>query len=249
MELETMYSSIAGNVATVVLNRPEVLNCVNEQWVVDFDAIMEELRKHDLRVVVLRGAGRAFCSGIDLTALSQGRIRQSFFRNWEMALRAVETMEPIAIAAVHSHCIGGGLQLALACDLRIARDDALFALSAAKEGIVSGLGVWRVARHAGLGRAKQLALTAESIDAGMAWNWGLVDYVENSAGYETRIKAVAERVLGMPGTSSRLTKKLITLAIDSSFADCLEVFCEYQRFATESTDYAQAMATRRSRQR
>ena len=103
----------------------------------------------DVRVVVVRGAGRAFCSGIDITALSQGEIGMSFFRNWEAALRKMETMDAVVIAAIQSHCIGGGLQIALACDLRVARDDARFGITAVSEGIIPGIGMWRVARHAG----------------------------------------------------------------------------------------------------
>ena len=84
-----------------------------------------------------------------------------------MALRKLETLDPVVVAAIHSHCIGGGLQIALACDLRVARDDARFGITAVEEGIIPGIGMWRVARHAGVGRAKQLALAAEIIDAGV----------------------------------------------------------------------------------
>ena len=125
MQLETMYSEIDGRVATLTLNRPQVLNCADEQWARDLNTLVDDLAANDqVRVVVVRGAGRAFCSGIDLTALSEGRTHMSFFRNWESALRKLEAIDPVVIAAIHSHCIGGGLQVALACDLRIARDDA-----------------------------------------------------------------------------------------------------------------------------
>src|SRR5262245_46865881 len=126
-----MYSTIDGQTATLVLNRPAVLNCANEQWVRDLNVLVDDLTANeDLRVVVVRGAGRAFCSGIDLTALSQGEIAMGFFRGWEAALRKLETMTPTVVAAVQSHCIGGGLQLALACDLRVARADARFGITA-----------------------------------------------------------------------------------------------------------------------
>src|SRR5262245_19878472 len=161
-----MYSEVHDEVATLVLNRPEVLNCANEQWAIDLNTLVDDLAANAaLRVVVIRGAGRAFCSGIDLTALSRGETGMDFFRNWEAALRKIERMDAIAIAAVQSHCIGGGLQVALACDLRIAREDARFGITAVREGIIPGMGMWRVARHAGLGRAKRLALAADVIDA------------------------------------------------------------------------------------
>src|SRR5439155_12281555 len=105
-----MYSDIHDGVATITLNRPHVLNCANEQWVMDFHGIVDELTQNGaIRVVVIRGAGAAFCSGIDLTALSEGKVGQWFFWNWETGLRKLETMDAPVIAAIHSHCIGGGL--------------------------------------------------------------------------------------------------------------------------------------------
>ena len=114
MQLETMYVERDGRVATIVLNRPQVLNCANEQWARDLNTIVDDLAADNrLRLVVLRGGGRAFCSGIDVTALAAGETTMAFFRNWEAALRKLETMEPIVLAAVHSHCIGGGLDVNL----------------------------------------------------------------------------------------------------------------------------------------
>ena len=105
-----MYSERDGRVATIVLNRPHVLNCANEQWARDLNTIVDDLAAdHQLRLVVLRGAGRAFCSGIDLTALASGETTMAFFRNWETALRKLETMDAIVLAAVQSHCDLSGL--------------------------------------------------------------------------------------------------------------------------------------------
>ena len=111
----------------------------------------------------------------------------TFFRNWETALRKLETLDAVVIAAIQSHCIGGGLQVALACDLRVARDDARFGITAVREGIIPGIGMWRVARHAGLGRAKRLALAAEIVDAAAALEWGLVDWVVDADAFEAKV--------------------------------------------------------------
>lgn len=248
MQLETMYSEIDDRVATLVLNRPDVLNCANEQWARDLNAIVDDLSSNDrIRVVVLRGAGRAFCSGIDLTALSAGETSMGFFRNWETALRKLEAMDPTVIAAIHSHCIGGGLQIALACDLRIARDDARFGITAVREGIIPGIGMWRVARHAGLGRAKRMALAADVIDAATAYQWGLVDWVVDEPSFDARIAGLTDRLLSMAWTSTRLTKKLTNMAFDTSFEDFVETYFEYQRLSTTSPEHREAMAEHRSR--
>jgi enoyl-CoA hydratase len=248
VQLETMYSTVEDGVATVVLNRPDVLNCADERWIRDFQTILDDLRaRAELRVVVIRGAGRAFCTGIDLTALSEGRISASFFRGWENTLRRLELMDAVVVAAVHSHCVGGGLQLALAADLRIAREDARFGITAVKEGIVPGLGMWRIARYAGRGRASRLALTADVVDARTAYAWGLVDYVVDAEQYEARLSQLTERLLTMAWTSTRLTKKLIVRSHDPSFEEILELFTEYQRMSIDSAEHQAAMAERRSR--
>jgi enoyl-CoA hydratase/carnithine racemase len=247
VQLETMYSTIDDRVATVVLNRPDVLNCANEQWARDLNTLVDDITTHErVRAVVLRGAGRAFCSGIDLAALAQGETGMSFFRNWETALRKLESLDAVVVAAIQSHCIGGGLQVALACDLRIARADARFGITAVKEGIVPGIGMWRVARYAGLGRAKRLALAAEIVDAPTALEWGLVDWVVSTEIFEQKISEVIERILSMAWTSTRLTKKLTNMAFDVPFEAFVDTYYEYQRASLSSVEHREAMAEHRA---
>ncbi|HJZ72612.1 MAG TPA: enoyl-CoA hydratase/isomerase family protein [Vicinamibacterales bacterium] len=247
MQLETMYSTIDGALATLVLNRPHVLNCANEQWARDLNTLVDDLAGHaQLRVVVVRGAGRAFCSGIDLTALSLGEIGMTFYRDWETALRKLEALDAVVVAAIQSHCIGGGLQIALACDLRIARDDARFGITALREGIIPGMGMWRVARHAGLGRAKRLALAADVVDAAVALEWGLVDWVVEADAFESTILELTERLLSMARTSTRLTKKLTNMAFDASFSEFAETYFEYQRLSMASPEHLDAMEKHRA---
>jgi enoyl-CoA hydratase len=248
VQLETMYSEVRDEVATLVLNRPDVLNCANEQWTHDLNVLVDDLAEHHhhARVVIVRGAGRAFCSGIDLTALAHGEIELGFFERWESALRKIEMLDAVVIAAIQSHCIGGGLQVALACDLRIARDDARFGVTAVKEGIIPGMGMWRIARHAGLGRAKRLAIAADVIDAAAALEWGLVDWVVPADQFEGQITSLTERVLSTAVTSTRLTKKLTNLAFDLPFDECLATYLDYQRQSLHSPEHQQAMAHHRA---
>lgn len=247
VQLETIVTTVEDQVATLVLNRPHVLNAANEQWARDLNVAVDDLARHEhLRVVVVRGAGRAFCSGIDLTALSRGEIGMTFFRNWEEALRKLEALDPVVIAAIQSHCIGGGLQIALACDLRVARDDARFGITAVNEGIIPGIGMWRVARHAGVGRAKRLALAAEVVDANVAQEWGLVDWVVDAGSFEPKIVELTKRIVSMGRTSTRLTKKLTNMAFETSFAEFVETYFEYQRLSISSPEHLQVMAEHRA---
>ena len=247
MQLETMYSSLDDRVATIVLNRPDVLNCANEQWARDLNTLVDDLAANDrVRVVVVRGAGRAFCSGIDLTALSEGETGMTFFRNWETALRKLEALDPIVIAAIHSHCIGGGLQIALACDLRVARDDARFGITAVREGIIPGIGMWRAVRHAGVGRAKRLALAADIVSANVALDWGLVEWVVDAASFEAKIAELTDRILSMAWTSTRLTKKLTNMAFETSFSEFVDTYFEYQELSTASPEHQRVMSEHRA---
>lgn len=247
MELDTMFASVHERVATITLNRPRVLNCINEQWTRDLHSVLDWIVADEaIRIVVVRGAGRAFCTGIDVTALSEGAIAQGFFRDWELALRRIETMNALAISAVHSHCIGGGLQLALACDFRVARADARFGITAVKEGIVPGMGMWRLARYAGLGRARRLALSAETIEARTAYDWGLIDAVADEETFERTLSDLIERLLTMAWTSTYLTKALTNQALDLPFAEFLAVFEDSQRRAIQSAEHREAMAQHRA---
>ena len=107
-------------------------------------------------VVVVRGAGRAFCSGMDRTVLSAGGIGEAFYRNWTRALNRLEDMDKLSVAVLHGYSIGGGLQLAVACDLRLATTDAVLGLGATRHGLIPDGSILRLARIVGLGRAKEL---------------------------------------------------------------------------------------------
>src|SRR5262249_5053905 len=154
-------------------------------------------------------------------------------------------MDPVVIAAIQSHCIGGGLQVALACDLRVARDDARFGITAVKEGIIPGIGMWRVARYAGLGRTKRLALSADIVDASTALEWGLVDWVVSENSFETKITELTSRILSIAWTSTLLTKKLTNMACDTSFANFVETYFEYQQQSIAFPEHQHAMAEHR----
>jgi enoyl-CoA hydratase/carnithine racemase len=106
--------------------------------------------------------------------------------------------------------------------------------------------MWRVARHAGLGRAKRLALAADVVDAATALDWGLVDWVVDEAAFETTIAEMTQRVLAMAWTSTRLTKKLTNMAFEASFADFVETYYEYQRQSMASSEHQAAMADHRT---
>src|SRR5437870_3229544 len=118
MDQTPVLLTIDASLATITLNRPEVLNAENLAWVETLDTVVDEVAAHaEVRVVLVRGAGRAFCSGMDRDMLSHEGMPSGFYEGQERALRTLELMDTIVIAALHGYCLGGGLQLALACDI------------------------------------------------------------------------------------------------------------------------------------
>ena len=175
MNLETMHFTKEGRRGVLTLNRPHLLNAMNYQGALDLNAVAEAIRDDsELRLVVIRGEGRAFCTGIDLKQLVAGETPHAYYEQWDRALRVLEQAEKIIICAMHGYSLGGGFQLALASDIRIATADCKFGLPAIKEGIVPGLGTLRLSRYIGLGRAKWMVLSGDNIDGRRAYELGLV---------------------------------------------------------------------------
>src|SRR5215813_6463899 len=220
-----MECKVDGRVGYITLNRPEVLNAMNLSWPKEFLTITSALaRNKAVRVVVISGAGRAFCSGIDLKVLSIGGIPLKWFRDTELAFRSVEELPQFVICAAHKYCIGGGLQLALASDLRIVTDTARFALTAVKECLIPGMGTYRLARYVGLGHAKRISLSGEFIDAQEARAIGLVDHVVAEADYERFVKEQTENYLTIASEGQRQTKHLVNLAFDLTWPEILKEY-------------------------
>ena len=162
MELETMKYETDGDLIRLTLDRPEVLNAINYQGTLDLYQAAQAI--HDdahARAVLIRGNGRAFCTGIDLKELSAEATPQDYFYQWDQALRLLERSDKLIVCAIQGYAIGGGLQLPLACDIRIATEGAVLGLPAAKEGFIPGLSTYRLPRYIGLGRAKRMAISGE----------------------------------------------------------------------------------------
>jgi enoyl-CoA hydratase/carnithine racemase len=206
---------IEGALARVTLDRPEVLNAGDAAWVRDLNAVVSRLAAEpDVRVVVLTGAGRAFCTGVDLKALAGGSFGLDDFVAWEDAMVAIERMDKLFVAGIHGYCLGGGLQLTLVCDYRLASDDAVLGLPAVKECLIPSLALYRLPRLIGAARATELILLGEPITAREAERVGLVNRVVPAGEFPTALDAVVEKFLALPQTSVRASKRLTARAFD-----------------------------------
>jgi len=242
MNLDTIRFEKDGKLGRVWFNRPEVLNAVNNQATLDWNTAAEAIANDpDLRVVIISGTGdRSFSTGIDLKQLAAGEIEQIYHHRWERALRILETCDKIIIAAINGWCLGGGLQLALACDIRIARADAQLGLPAIKESLVPGMAVFRLPRFVGMGRAKRLTLSGDNVGAQAALSIGLVDYVFESDEFQMKVDELAVHYLAAASMGARQAKILSTQAFDHEHATFIEKYFAAQIVATDHPDHAEA---------
>lgn len=181
MEFQTLAFSIDNRIATITINRPDKLNALNDRMIGELgDAISEVRSNADVGGVLLTGAGRAFVAGADISELERhGAVSaKALAQAGQDVFRRFETSPKPTIAAVNGFALGGGCELAMACHIRIASDVAKFGQPEVKLGLVPGYGgTQRLPRLVGKGRALQLLLTGEMIDAAEAYRIGLVNRV------------------------------------------------------------------------
>ncbi|MEK6287100.1 MAG: enoyl-CoA hydratase/isomerase family protein [Acidobacteriota bacterium] len=248
MKLETMYFEKDGRIGYLTLNRPELLNAMNYQGSLDMNRAAELIRDDpDVRLVLISGAGRAFCTGIDLKELQAGETPHQYYENWDRALRILEQAEKVLICAMRGYALGGGLQLALACDIRIGTEDCQFGLPAIKEGIIPGLGTFRLPRYIGLGRAKWMVLSGENIDGRRAYEIGMIDHVVKTDAFEQEVKALVEKYSRVCSEGTRQSKILLNMPFDVPHGQFFEEYLRRQRIALASADHQEAMQAYRER--
>lgn len=199
-------------VGWVVLDRPNQINAINPALRTEVTQALERLDQDpDVRVIVLRGAGdRGFCAGADIKfqsdASSLPALRDGMTPGW---IEVLDRIRKPVVAAIHGFCLGGGVEIAMACDIRIAAPNAVFGLPETGLGLIpGGGGTQRLPRIVGLGRALDLLLTGDRIDATEALRIGLVSRL--SASPESlieEVQTVAERIAAKPVTASAYAKE------------------------------------------
>jgi crotonobetainyl-CoA hydratase len=211
-EPAALYEQIE-HIAVITLNRPRALNAVNAALSLALGSYLDQADADpDVRVIVLTGAGRAFCAGGDLKEIATGIPLTALGANPEWGFAGITqhwVSKPI-IAAVNGFAMGGGTEIALACDLIVAAEDAVFGLPEVKRGLFAAAGgVVRLPRQIPIRRAMQLALTGDSIDAATAESWGLVNVVAPAGDALSCALELARRIAGNAPLSVQVTKRLL----------------------------------------
>jgi enoyl-CoA hydratase len=213
--LETIAVEVSNRIATVTLNRPRAANAINVQMTSELERLVAWLAGHpqEVRVVVLSGAGDAFCGGVDLkdvAGLSLEAARNLSLRQAILCLALEQLPQPV-IAAVNGPAFGGGCALAYSCDMRIASHAAQFAMPEIQRGWPPGFGIAQLTAHVGKARALEMCLTGEAITATRALEWGLVNELIPGSMLIKSAQQLAERLLLLPAEAIRQTKRLIHL--------------------------------------
>jgi 2-(1,2-epoxy-1,2-dihydrophenyl)acetyl-CoA isomerase len=238
-------SSRDGAILTITLNRPEVLNALNAAAHAALAAALERAREPDVRAVVLTGAGRGFCVGQDLQEFHAGasdvaeRLRDRFNRH-ALAIRSLD--KPV-LAVVNGPAAGAGLSLALACDVRIASDEASFVPAFVGVGLVPDTGgTWFARRLLGYARAFEWLTTGRRLTAAEALQWGLVSEAVPAAELEQRAHEVAELFAAMPTRAVWETKRLLDAAETATLEQQLETEAWTQAELVRTPDFTEGVA-------
>ncbi len=231
-----------GKIGRVTISRPEVLNAFHYPAVREFERLVDLVAADpDTRIVTIVGEGRAFSAGMDLKELPKGEVDIGYHEKWERTLRQFETMDKIVLCLLHGYAIGGGLQLALACDIRVGTRSVGISLPAVTECLIPGLGTLRLARYIGLGRAKRMTLLGSRVYGEEAERIGLVDHLVGEDTALDEFEELIQRYLTACSTACRLSKRALVNCFDMGFDQYLDYYLDIQGKAMASDDYKEAL--------
>ena len=215
---DTLMLDVTDGVAVVTINRPEVRNALSRQVLADLREVLADLRDdHGVGVVVLTGAGdRAFVAGADITQLRHYTMHTALESEMQRVFDDIEAFEKPTIAAVNGYALGGGCELAMACDIRVAADTARFGLPETTLSVLPGAGgTQRLARLVGTGRAIELILTGRQLLAAEALSHGLVTSVVPGEKLLDTARQVAGQILAKGPLATRLAKLVVRTGMDA----------------------------------
>jgi 2-(1,2-epoxy-1,2-dihydrophenyl)acetyl-CoA isomerase len=250
MQYETVKTEAANGVMWVFMNRPDRLNAFNDRMGAELmEALKEGERSQEARCVVLTGEGRAFSVGEDLSgnraAYESGKplkLGEVLMRRYNPIVGKIRRMDKPVLAAVNGVAAGAGLGLALACDLRAASEKATFHEAFIKVGLApdSGTSFW-LTRILGLGRAMEVGLLGDPLDAARAMSLGLVNWVFPEEGFRANVARIAERLAKGPTKAMGLTKRALNRAVVVDMDSALEYEMYLQEIAGMTRDHVEGV--------
>lgn len=237
--MENILFQQEGNVGVITMNRPKALNALDTQTLEELDSLLTKLEgQEDVYVLVLTGADRAFVAGADISEMADYSPMEAktFSLKGNTVFSRIENFSKPVIAAVNGFALGGGCELAMACDLRVASEKAKFALPEVGLGIIPGFGgTQRMGRIIGTAKALELTLTNEMISGTQAAELGLVNYVTPPEELMEKAMSLAKTIASKPQVAVRQAKSAVRrgATMDIASATAFEVEAFAHCFATE----------------
>jgi len=238
MDYRNLTLALEGRLSILTVNRPDVRNALDTETVQEFHRALDEVRQARSTVLIVTGAGdKAFVSGADINAIRQRTRDDALASINSRLMSAIEGHDAVSIAAVNGYALGGGCEVALACDLRIAAANAVFGLPEPTLGIIPGAGgTQRLPRIVGLGRAKEMILTGARWDAARALEAGLVSRVVPLPELMAAARALAEQVLALGPLAVKLAKAALNASSQMPLSAGLAFESTAQAITFESDD-------------
>ncbi|HET7585438.1 MAG TPA: enoyl-CoA hydratase-related protein [Gemmatimonadaceae bacterium] len=245
MSYENLLLDVADRVATLTINRPDKLNALNDRTIAELDdAIDSVLARDDIGGLIVTGAGKAFVAGADIAELAgqgplDGRARA---RTGQRVFSKLEQSPKPVLAAINGYALGGGCELALACHMRIAAQGARLGLPEVTLGIGPGYGgTQRLPRLVGKGRALQLILTGEMIDADDAHRIGLVNEVVPRESLMERARSIVTRILAQGPVAVALCIAAVHRGLEGSLEEGLALEADHFGLLASTADMREGM--------
>ncbi len=241
---DLVRTEVRGSIVEIVLNRPDKRNAISGELYAAFDtAVNAAARKSDSRVILVRGEGQAFSAGIDYTDFL--RLPEEYGPQWQQKARKItddyqrvltnlERLELPTIALLHGYCLGLAMELALACDIRIAAEGTILGLPETRLGLIPDVGgTTRLVRLVGPAKAKELIFTGRQIDAELAERWGIVNHVVPADELLAAGELLAEEINQAAPLAVGMAKRVIDGLADIDRGLMLEGWAQSQLLATE----------------
>lgn len=246
MSWENLLLKKQGSVAILSVNRPDELNALNTEVLEELEnAIMQIERDGEIHVLILTGEGRAFVAGADISEMENMNPidARDFAKKGMDVFRRIELMEKPTIAAVNGFALGGGCELAMCCDIRIASEKAKFGQPEVGLGITPGFaGTQRLARLVGLGKAKELILTTDIIDAQEAYRIGLINKITSKDELINSALEMANKIASKGQIAIRYAKHAMNRGIETDIETGMAIEREVFGLCFATEDQKEGMA-------
>lgn len=241
--MSSILLNIKNNIAFVTLNRADVFNSFNREMALSLQTILDECEADDsVRAIVLTGAGKAFCAGQDLKEVTSAELNPGFKaileEHYNPIISRLRNIEKPIIAAVNGVAAGAGANIALACDIVVANENAAFIQAFSKIGLVpDSAGTFFLPRLIGLQKATALMMLGDKVGAKEAVELGMIYKSFPAEQFEEEVNKLAETMANMPTLALGLTKRLLNKSLTNSLEEQLAMESKLQIQAAESHDY------------